>query len=150
MHRTGMSMICVLLAGTLLVSCNQPPDSPPAAGSSGSPETTLLVETPVPSVADVDPTVQQRVKNLCVEQLKAQASGAVPGPTQLRPPKIKLVNVAFLGQIKQISLPGSATGYELGIEFAFKMGNDDTRSLRKYCRTNLSDSTVEWQGMASP
>jgi hypothetical protein len=147
MHRTGITLICALLAGPLLVSCNQPLDPPAAAGSSGSP---VLLETPVQSVADVDPAVQQRVKNICVEQLQAQASGAVPGPKQLHPQKIKLVKVAFLGEIKEISLPGSATGYELGIEFAFKMGNDDARSLRKYCRTNLNDSTVEWQGMTSP
>ena len=148
MHRTGKTLICALLAGPLLVSCNQPLDSP--AASSASPETALLLETLLPSVAEVDPAVQQRVKNICVEQLQAQASGAVPGPTQLRPQKIKLVKVAFLGEIKQITLPGSATGYELGIEFAFKRGNDDAKSLRKYCRTNLGDSTVEWQWMTSP
>ena len=147
MHRTGMTLVCALLAGPLLVSCNQPLDSPAPAAS---PETALVLETPVPSVAEVDPAVQQRVKNICVEQLQAQASGAVPGRTQLRPQKIKLAKVAFLGEIKQITLPGSATGYELGIEFAFKMGNDDAKSLRKYCRTNLSDSTVEWQWMTSP
>lgn len=147
MHRTGIALICTLLAGPLLVSCNQPLDPPAAAAS---PETALRLETPVPSAADVDPAVQQRVKNICVEQLQAQASGAAPGPKQLRPQKIKLVKVAFLGGIKEISLPGSATGYELGIEFAFRVGNDDARSLRKYCRTNLNDSTVEWQGMTSP
>ena len=150
MHRTGITLICALLAGPLLVSCNQPLDPPADAASSGSPETALLLEAPVPSAADVDPAVQQRVKNICVEQLQAQASGAVPGPKQLRPQKIRLVKVAFLGEIKEISLPGSATGYELGIEFAFKLGNDDARSLRKYCRTNLNDSTVEWHGMTSP
>lgn len=149
MHRTSKTLISALLAGPLLVSCTQPLDSSAAAASSASPETALLLETLLPSVAEVDPAVQQRVKNICVEQLQAQASGAAPGTRQLRPQKIKLVKVAFLGEIKQITLPG-ATGYELGIEFAFKMGNDDAKSLRKYCRTNLSDSTVEWQWMTSP
>jgi hypothetical protein len=145
MHRTGITLICALLAGPLLASCSQPVDS----SAAGSPETALLLEAPLPS--DIDPAVKQRVKNICVEQLQAQASGAVAGPTkQLRPQKIRLANVTFLGEIKQISLPGSATGYELGIEFAFKMGNDDAKSLRKYCRANLDDSTVEWQGMTSP
>ena len=100
----------------------------------------------------VDAGAQQRVKNLCMDQqLKAQASGATPAPGQLRPaPKVTLVSVKYLGEIKQISLPDSASGYELGVEFVYKIGHDDSKTATKFCRVNLTDSTVDWKWTASP
>lgn len=147
MHRTGTTLICALLAG-LLVSCSPPQadPTPPAA----SPEAALVLKAPADAVAAVDPAVHQRVKNLCIEQLQVQASGKAPGPTQLRPQKIRLVKVALLGETRQITLPGGATGYELGIEYMYKMGNDDAKPGRKLCRANVADSTVEWQGLTGP
>ncbi|KUM38319.1 hypothetical protein [Arthrobacter sp. EPSL27] len=140
MHRTGTTLICALLAG-LLVSCS-PPQADPTP-----PEAALVLKAPADAVPAVDPAVHQRVKNLCIEQLQVQASGKAPGPTQLRPQKIRLVKVALLGGTRQITLPGGATGYELGIEYMYKMGNDDAKPGRKLCRANLADSTVEWQGL---
>lgn len=151
MHRSGTALICaVLLAGPLLVSCNQPLAPPSVAESSAAPDSAIPRETAAPSVADVDLALQQRVKNICMDQLQAQATGATPAPGQLRPPKVTLVKVGFLGETKQITLPESATGYELGIEFVYKVGNNDSKTGRKYCRTNLEDSTVDWRWTASP
>lgn len=110
----------------------------------------MVLKAPADALPTVDPAVHQRVKNLCIEQLQAQAAGKAPGPTQLRPQKIRLVKVALLGETRQIALPGSATGYELGLEYMYKMGNDDAKPGRKLCRANLADSTVEWQGMTGP
>ena len=144
MHRTGTTLICALLAG-LLVSCSQPPGTIAA-----SPGAAMVLTAPADAVSAVDPAEHLRGKNLCIEQLQAQASGKAPGPTQLRPQKLRLVKVALLGETRQIALPGSTTGYELGIEYMYKMGNDDAKPGRKLCRANLADSTVEWQGMTGP
>lgn len=102
--------------------------------------------TPVPTAASVDAAVQQRVKNGCMEQLKAQASGA-PQPGALHPQKAKLSNVKFLGAIRQVELPKHVTGYELGIEFVYKLGHDDARTGKKLCRINLADSSVVWKSL---
>lgn len=85
-----------------------------------------------------------------MDQLKAQASGATPAPGQLRAQKVTLVRVKYLGEIKEIPLPHSASGYELGIEFDHKIGNDDPKTATKFCRVNLVDSTVDWQWNSSP
>ncbi|WP_427131307.1 hypothetical protein [Pseudarthrobacter sp. S9] len=92
--------------------------------------------------------MQQRVKNGCLEQLMAQASGATPAPGELHAQKVTLVKVTYLGEIKQIELPGGAPGYELGVEFVSKLRNDDPRTGRKLCRINLADSSVDWQPLA--
>jgi len=81
-----------------------------------------------------------------MEALKAQASGAAQ-PGTLHPQKAKLSNVKFLGAIKQVELPQHVTGYELGIEFVFKLGRDDPRTGKKLCRMNLADSSVVWQAL---
>jgi hypothetical protein len=151
MNRSGMATICaVLLGGAALASCSTPevrvsaPDASAYADASASPGTAASPGT------TVDAAVQQRVKNMCMEQLKAQASGATPAPGQLHVQKVTLIKVEFLGEIKQIPLPKSASGYELGIEFVYKVGSDDSRTGRKSCKVNLTDSTVDWQWIASP
>jgi len=127
MKRTGAATsAAVLLTGLTLAACSQP-----TSGVTAAP-------------AAVDAAVQQRVKNGCMEALKAQAAGN-PKPGLRQPPKTKLSKVAFLGDIKQIELPGAVTGYELGMEFAFTVGRDDPRTGRKLCRINLVDSSVDWQ-----
>ncbi len=40
------------------------------------------------------------------------------------------------------------TGYELGIEFVSKLGDDDSRTGRKLCSINLADSSVDWKALA--
>jgi hypothetical protein len=60
----------------------------------------------------------------------------------LHPQKAKLIRVAFVGDVKQIALPGEVAGLEVGIEFDFKLGHDDPRTGRKLCRINLADSSV--------
>ncbi|MEO6143415.1 MAG: hypothetical protein ABIP19_05490 [Dermatophilaceae bacterium] len=80
-----------------------------------------------------------------MDQLAAQASGKTPEPGRLHPQKVKLTKVAFVGEIKAVELPGAAAGYELGLEFVYKLGNDDPRTGRKLCRINLADSSVVWQ-----
>lgn len=130
MNRTGTATIgAMLLTGIALSGCSQP-----ASG-----------DTRAPTAASVDAAVQQRVKNGCIDQLKAQASGTAPQPGSLHPQKAKLSNVKFLGAIRQVELPTHVTGYELGIEFVYKLGHDDPRTGRKLCRINLADSSVVWR-----
>jgi len=130
MNRTGATTICaLLLAGTALAACSQPSSSATA-----------------PAAAPVDAAVQQRVKNGCMKGLEAQASGA-PQPGVLHPQKAKLSRVRFLGAIKEVKLPGNLTGYELGMEFGFKLGRDDPRTGRKLCTINLADSSVVWHSL---
>lgn len=100
--------------------------------------------TPAPTTARVGAAVQQQVKNGCMNELEAQASGASQ-PGVLHPQKAKLLRVAFLGDIKQVELPKEATGYELGLEFSFALGHDDPRTLKKLCTINLADSSVTWK-----
>ena len=127
MKRTGAATsAAVLLMGLALAACSQP-----ASGVTAAP-------------AAVDAAVQQRVKNACMKQLEAQASGA-PQPGVLHPQKAKLSNVKFLGAIKQVKLPTDVTGYELGIEFTYKLGHDDPRTGKKLCTINLADSSVVWK-----
>ena len=132
MNRTGAAILALLLAGATLTACSQA-----TAGRSSI--------DPVSSAARVDPAVQQRVKNGCMDQLAAQASGKTPEPGLLHPQKVKLTKVAFVGEIKAVELPGSAAGFELGMEFVYKLGNDDPRTGRKLCRINLADSSVVWK-----
>ena len=132
MNRTGATTVTFMMAVTTLTACSQVAADPPSIH-------------PAPSAARVDPAVQQRVKNGCMDQLAAQASGETPEPGRLHPQKVKLTKVAFVGEIKAIELPGAAPGYELGIEFVYKLGNDDPRTGRKLCRINLADSSVVWQ-----
>ena len=132
MNRTGAVMVALLLAGAALTACSQ------AAAVPSSTD-------PAPSGPAVDAAVQQRVKNGCMDQLRAQVSGTTPEPGRLHPQKVKLTKVAFVGEITAIELPGAAPGYELGIEFVYKLGNDDPRTGRKLCRINLADSSVVWQ-----
>lgn len=89
--------------------------------------------------------VQQQVKNLCLEELQAEAAGETPKPGQLKTTKVRLGSVKYLGEVRHTSLPDGAAGYELGIEFAFKIGNDDPKTGRKICSVNLADSSVTWQ-----
>jgi hypothetical protein len=135
MNRTGTGAATVgamLLTGIALAGCGQPAST----------------AARVPTAAPVAAAVQQRVKNGCMEQLMAQASGKAPQPgTVLHPQKAKLSNVAFLGAIKQVELPGHATGYELGIEFVYKLGHDDPRTGKKLCTINLADSSVVWRSL---
>lgn len=136
MNRTGTATIgAMLLAGIALASCVQPA---PEHNSESS---------VAPSGAPVDAATQQRVKNGCIDQLQAQASVKTPAPGQLHPQKATLSRVGFLGDARQIELPGGATGYELGIEFVYKLGHDDPRTGKKLCRINLADSSVEWQSL---
>jgi hypothetical protein len=131
---TNASLICTtLLAG--LASCGQPVPVP-APSSSASPTS---------SAAPVDAADQQSVKNGCLEQLKAQAAGKIPAPGLSHPQKTTLLKVAFLGEISKVELPGNVTGYEVGMEFDFKLGKNDPGTARKLCRINLADSSVEWQ-----
>ncbi|WP_232082169.1 hypothetical protein [Arthrobacter sp. SO5] len=102
------------------------------------------------AAASVEPGVQQRVKNLCLDRLKAEAAGPTPAAAQKSPPKVTLVKVAFRGDVKEILLPANVPGYELGIDYAYKVGNNDARTGTKYCRANLTDSTVAWQWTAGP
>jgi hypothetical protein len=81
-----------------------------------------------------------------MEQLRAQASGA-PQPGALHTQKAKLSNVKFLGAIRQVELAKHVTGYELGMEFEFKLGRDDPRTGKKLCRINLADSSVAWTSL---
>ena len=81
-----------------------------------------------------------------MEELKAQASGA-PQPGALHPQKAKLSNVKFLGAIRQVELAKNVTGYELGMEYVFKLGRDDPRSGKKLCTINLADSSVVWKAL---
>ncbi|XAS67734.1 hypothetical protein V3C33_20380 [Micrococcaceae bacterium Sec5.7] len=118
-----------------------------ALASCVQPEGHTSEGTAVPSGAPVDAAVQQRVKNGCVDQLEAQAAAATPAPGLLHPQKASLARVAFLGDARQIELPGGATGYELGIEFVYKLGHDDPRTGKKLCRINLVDSSVEWKSL---
>ncbi|WP_211879630.1 hypothetical protein [Pseudarthrobacter albicanus] len=83
-----------------------------------------------------------------MNQLQAQASGATPAPGELHARKVTLVRVAFLGDVKEVVLPGGMTGYELGIEFVSKLGDDDSRTGRKLCSINLADSSVDWKALA--
>lgn len=122
--------VMILVAGSVLVSCDQ------AAAPS--------------SVPVVDAKLQQRVKNGCIDELKAHASGKSPEPGVLHPQKVTLVHLAFLGDIQPVTLPGDAAGYELGIEFVYKVGHDDSQTGRKLCRINLADSTVNWQPLPTP
>ena len=131
MNRTGAATFgAILLTGVALGACSQPASRVAAA----------------PPAAPVDAAVQQRVKNGCMQQLEAQASGA-PQPGLLHPRKAKLSNVAFVGDIKAIKLPGAVTGYELGIAFSYKLGHDDPRTGKKLCTINLADSSVVWKSL---
>jgi hypothetical protein len=134
MNRTGTAVCCAmtLAAGLALVSCGQ------AVAPSTAP------------VAAVDASVKQSVKNGCIEDLKAHASGEIPEPGMLHPPKVALVHLAFLSDVKQVTLPGGAAGYELGMEFVYKVGHDDSQTGRKLCRINLADSSVVWQPLSTP
>lgn len=127
-------MGAVLMSGMALTACTQPSASTAAKG------------TPTAVAATVEAAVQQRVKNGCMNQLEAQASGA-PQPGVLHPQKAKLVRVAFLDGIKKVELPGKLPGYELGMEYVYKLGKDDPRTGRKLCRINLADSSVVWQAL---
>jgi len=60
------------------------------------------------------------------------------------------VRVKYLGEVTHASLPEGASGYELGIEFVYKIGNDDPKTGAKICRVNLADSTVAWQSKSNP
>lgn len=124
MNRAGWATIGVIvMTGLSLAACSQP--AAPAR------------------VAAVDAAVQQRVKNGCVAQLEAQASVATPPPGVLHPQKAKLSQVV-LEEIRQVKLPGGATGYEMGMRFNYKLGHDDPRAGSKLCRINLADSSVVW------
>ncbi|MGO4805395.1 hypothetical protein AB4089_09730 [Arthrobacter sp. 2MCAF15] len=159
MHQSGKAMICAALFACLaLGACGSPETGPataePAAvlpGAVASADASAS-GTPAASAAEtVDAAVQQRVKNLCTNDLQAQASGATPAPEQLRAaPKVTLVSIKYLGEIKKITLPDSASAYELGIEFAYKIGHDDAKTATKFCRVNLTDSAVDWKWTASP
>jgi hypothetical protein len=132
MKLPGKTTLCVALSTVfLLVSCAAPPADEPTADT---------VPTPV------DRATEQRVKNGCMEQLEAQASPSTP-PGQLRARKATLSKVKFLGKAIQVELPGGATRYDLGIEFAYKLGHDDSQTTKKLCRINLTDSAVEWQSL---
>lgn len=135
-------MVVALFAGVSLVSCGSPGTQPSSSGAGPSAST----------AGPVDDGVQQRVKNLCLDRLKAEVSGAAaPAPGQLRAaPKVALVSVKYLADVREIQLPNSASGYELGIEFAYQMGHDDSQTATKFCRANLTDSTVDWKWTASP
>ena len=118
-----------------------------ASANASAPSGNPAAQAPEP----VDAGVQQRVKNLCTDELKAQASGVTPAPGQLRAmPKVTLVSIKYLGEIRLIALPDSASGYELGIQFAYKIGHDDSKTATKFCRVDLTDSTVDWNWTASP
>lgn len=156
MNRSGPTLIGVLLvSGTLLVSCSQPVAAPPLVDPTTSPERAVTeTATPPPesppSVADGDPAVTQRVKNICLKELQNQASGATPAPGQRRPVKVTLVKIAFSSGLKQITLADGASGYELGIDYTYKVGHNDSMTGRKYCRTDADVSTVDWQWTPSP
>ncbi|MFC9350514.1 hypothetical protein [Arthrobacter sp. NPDC057013] len=138
----GALMILALSAAAALASCGPPGAQPSSSGAD-----------PAASTAGaVDEGVQQRVKNLCLDRLKAEVSGAsAAAPGQLRAaPKVTLVSVKYLGDIRAVPLPNGASGYELGIEFGYQMGHDDSQTATKFCRANLTDSTVDWKWTASP
>ena len=133
MKLPGKTTLCVALSTVfLLVSCAAPPADEPTADT---------VPTPV------DRATEQRVKNGCMEQLEAQASPSTPPPGQLHVRKATLSNVKFLGKATQVELPGGGTRYDLGMEFAYKLGHDDSQTTKKLCRINLTDSAVEWQSL---
>ncbi|MFE4834425.1 hypothetical protein ACFRAU_07065 [Arthrobacter sp. NPDC056691] len=133
MSAPGKITVCVaLLAASLLVSCAAPSAEEPNATTVTSP---------------VDRATEQRVKNGCLEDLKAQASPSTPPPGQLHVRKATLSTVKFLGEVTRVELPGEAKRYDLGIEFAYKLGDDDSGTAKKLCRINLADSTVEWQSL---
>jgi hypothetical protein len=141
MNRSSRALVCTVLFACLALAACGPPEArlpvsaDPAASSGGI----------------VDAGVQQRVKNLCMDQLQVQVSTATPSPGQLRAsPKVTLVRVKYLGEVKRISLPDSASGYELGIEFDYKIGQDDSKTATKFCLVDLADSTVDWKWTASP
>ncbi|MFE4541044.1 hypothetical protein [Arthrobacter sp. NPDC056727] len=128
MNLAGKTTVCVALSAViLLVSCG----APPAEETSSN--------------APVDQATGQRVKNGCLEDLEAQASPSTPPPGQLHVRKATLSSVRFLGEATQVDLPGGETRYDLGIEFAYRLGHDDSNTAKKLCRINLADSTVEWQ-----
>jgi hypothetical protein len=159
MHRSGKAIVCAVLFACLgLGACGSPEARPylteTAAGlpdAVASANASASGKPAGPAAETVDAGVQQRVRNLCTNELKAQASGVTSAPGQLRAtPKVTLVSIKYLGVIKQISLPDSTSGYELGIEFAYKIGHDDAKTATKFCRVDLTDSAVDWKWTASP
>ena len=60
------------------------------------------------------------------------------------------MRVKYLGEVTHASLPEGASGYELGIEFVYKIGNDDPKTGAKICLVNLAGSTVAWQVEKQP
>ncbi|WP_146068934.1 hypothetical protein [Arthrobacter sp. ZGTC131] len=83
-----------------------------------------------------------------MEALKTRASGATPSPGVVHPQKIRLVKVAFLGEMKQVMLDGDVTGYELGIEFSYKAGRADSRTDKRLCTMDPAFSSVELTALA--
>lgn len=161
MHRSGKAMVCAALFACLaLGACGSPETRPASAetaavlpGAVASADATAAGNptAAASSAGTVDAGVQQRVKNLCTNDLQAQASSATPAPGQLRAaPKVTLVSIKYLGEMKQIPLPDNTAGYELGIKFSYKVGHDDAKTSTKFCRVNLTDSAVDWKWTASP
>jgi hypothetical protein len=146
MNRFRLALIgAVLVAGQALVVGCSPGEKPSAEVTvSESPDSAGS------SFAGVDRDVQQRVKNLCVEDLQTQAAGETSKLGQLRSTKVRLVRVKYLGDVTPASLQDGVAGYELGIEFVYKIGNDDSKTGTKICGVNLADSSVTWQSKSGP
>ena len=154
MRRSVAAIVCAIICIGTVVSCSaqgqqQVPASPPAASPAALPESPESTAATGPDAAPVEPGVQQRVKNLCLDRLKAEAAGPTPAAGQQSPAKVTLVKVAFRGEVRAILLPANVPGYELGIDYVYKVGNNDANTGTKYCRANLADSTVAWQWTAS-
>src|SRR6476469_107159 len=117
MKRSDTALIAAaLFAGVAFVSCGPPGAHPSSTGAGPA----------TPAAEPVDDGATQRVKNLCLDRLKAEVSGANAVTGQLRAaPKVSLLRVKYLGDVREIPLSNSASGYELGIEFDYAIGHAD-------------------------